>query len=114
MNVLIIDNNKAQQAYLKALVIHIEPTAMIYCTNCNSALRNIKTIHNLDYITLEQKLKISEGIELVPLIRETLPHCKIIMITTKCNPALKSKATELGISYLSKPIIPSNLKSLIS
>ncbi len=113
MNVLIIDNNKAQQTLLSAVIRRIEPTAQVFPSTCTSALRNIRTIPHLDYITLEQRLKESDGIELVPLIKENLPNCKIIMITTKCNTTLQAKASEIGINCLLKPISESKLRKII-
>lgn len=113
MNVLIIDNNTSQQTLLGSFIRKIDPTAQVFPSTCTAALRNINSIPYLDYIILEQRLKSLKGIELVPLIKEKLPNCKIIMISIRCNAELKAQTSKLGISCLLKPVKESLLKKLI-
>ncbi len=68
-----------------------------------------------EVILLDMKLHNESGLKLIPLFRNTLPNCNIILITGFASIATAVDAIKLGANeYLAKPIDSQTLLSAIA
>jgi FixJ family two-component response regulator len=63
-------------------------------------------------LVLDMSMPLMHGLEVQKRLREVSPHTQVIVLTAKDDPALRSRATNLGAArYLIKPVEDEELLS---
>lgn len=70
--------------------------------------------YEIDILLIDLNMPIMNGISVVKQLRETLPNCKVIIITGFDEFKFAQEALRLGVDeYLLKPVLPETLKGII-
>lgn len=79
-----------------------------------AAARALIAEHEITHAVLDMKLEDGNGLEIVPLIQERHPDCRIVMLTGFGNIATAVAAVKAGaMDYLPKPADPEQIASAL-
>ena len=109
---LIVDDDAPFRARL-ALVMQRQGFAVSDAEGVKAAARLIET-QNFTHVVLDMKLEDGNGLEIVPMIHQKTPECRVIMLTGFGNIATAVAAVKAGaIDYLPKPATPDAIASAL-
>ena len=77
--------------------------------------RRVINANNLTHAVLDMKLRDGSGLQIVEILKEQQPHCRIVMLTGFGNIATAVAAVKAGaIDYLPKPADPDAIIAALS
>lgn len=112
MRILIVEDDQVLSSVLKRRLSKYQFECLC-CTDHSDALLMCKQFEP-DLILLDMHLKTSSGLSLIPLLKNSVPHTRIILMTGFASIATAVQAIKLGADeYLAKPIDTQTLLSAI-
>lgn len=112
MTLLIVDDDAPLRGRL-ARVMQRQGFTVVDAEGVNAARKLIED-HDLTHAVLDMKLEDGNGLDIVPLIQERHPDCRIVMLTGFGNIATAVAAVKAGaMDYLPKPADPEQIASTL-
>ena len=112
MNLLIVDDDAPLRGRLMRVMERRGFT--VFDAEGVAAARKIIEEQTLTHAVLDMKLEDGNGLDIVPLIQEKSPDCRIIMLTGFGNIATAVAAVKAGaMDYLPKPADPEQIASAL-
>jgi two-component system sensor histidine kinase TorS len=85
VRVLLIDDNDANRLTLSALLA-AEAFDVTEGACLADARKSLTEAAAFDLVLLDRHLSDGQGSELIPIVRERLPHCKVIIVSGSAQP----------------------------
>ena len=112
MNLLIVDDDAPLRGRLSRVMARRGFT--VFDAESIATARTVIAEQNLTHAVLDMKLEDGNGLDIVPLIQEKFPDCRIVMLTGFGNIATAVAAVKAGaIDYLPKPADPEAIASAL-
>jgi len=87
---------------------------VIPCAGGRQAIAQLRT-HRADLVMVDLRMPDVEGLDVLYAIRDTDPHCQVVLMTSYASVETAVEAIKLGaIDYLSKPIDFNRLERLLN
>ena len=110
LKVLLIDDSKAIQAFVKDCFLNIPGMELITANNGKIGLETLEDEENIDCVFLDWEMPVMNGIETLAEIKKLFPKLIVIMMTSKNGALDIQKMLSLGASdYIMKPFTRDNL-----
>lgn len=102
---IIVDDSKMARQVLKQILLSVDFIVIDEIDNGGTALKVLKNpILHVDYLFIDVEMPVMDGMEVVKAIRDTLPECKIIMVTSHSDREKVQGLIQLRIDgYIKKP-----------
>ncbi|WP_185964496.1 response regulator [Aliikangiella marina] len=102
--VLIVDDSMVSRMMIKEIIMSQHPSWE--CIQAASAEKAIDACHHsqFDYITLDLSMPGRNGLDAAPEMIENQNNAKIALLTANIQSAIKEKADQLGLVFITKPI----------
>lgn len=111
MAILVVEGDIMVRAYLSDS-LRDQGHMVIQAVNADEALAILRSHLKVDLVLTDMRMRgMMDGVSLVRLIRAELPFLKVVMVATESP---DSEVRQLLDGYLSKPVRPSQLRSLVS
>ena len=113
-SLLIVDDSRAARMMMKHFVKAIWPDYTIMeAGNAEEALQVAVKLTADDYAILDYNMPGLTGVELATRLLAKLEANRIALVTANIQTAVRERAKELGLHYMTKPINPAKIKSLL-
>ena len=114
MKYLVTDDSKlARLSLIKSLKAHVSDADIYQATNGQEAI-NIVLEEKPDIVFLDLTMPIMDGYEALPLMIESHPNIKVIVISADVQERAKAKVIQLGAKlHMNKPINAAKMKELL-
>ena len=107
--ILIVDDSMMTQMMLNVIIKeHFPDWTVIQAKDAEEAQDKVAGV-SFDYATVDMNMPGLSGLELIPLLQISHPDAKIALLTANIQHSIKSRAEDLGIELLSKPIVESTI-----
>jgi len=102
--VLIVDDSMVSRMMIKEIIVSQYPGWE--CIQAASAEKAIDACRDtqFDFITLDLSMPGRNGLDAAPEIIENQDNAKIALLTANIQSAVKEKADEIGLFFITKPI----------
>lgn len=107
MTIMIVDDNKQMREFLKSYFASSE-NKIFECSNGKEALENYGSFVP-DYVLMDLKMPVMDGVEATHRIVQLFPNAKIIMVTEYDDKHLRDEAKKAGAKGY---ILKDNLSNL--
>lgn len=111
--ILVVDDSRVSRMLIRTIIAHAHPKAIILeAGNADEALLKIEG-QQVNLITLDLNMPGMDGLTLASKLLEKFPEAKIGLLTANIQEAIKNKAENLGILFISKPITEEKILAFI-
>ncbi|MCP3672937.1 MAG: response regulator [Gammaproteobacteria bacterium] len=112
-SVLIVDDSLVSRLMIKEIISSKYPDwEIVQAKNADDAITQ-SSGKSFDLITLDLNMPGRTGLEVAPELLALHPDVRIALLTANIQNAVKEKAQELGLEFLTKPIIPPSVIEFI-
>jgi len=114
MKYLVVDDSKlARLSLIKSLKAHIDNAEIFQAVNGAEAVEIVKN-EKPDIAFLDLTMPIMDGYEALPLMLESHPKLKVIVISADVQERAKTKVIELGAQlHVQKPINSDKMQDIL-
>jgi two-component system, NarL family, nitrate/nitrite response regulator NarL len=95
MKILIVDDNARMRKFIRT-TLSASTAEFAECADGESAVTRCNSFHP-DYVLMDLKMTLMDGIESTRLIKQTHPSTHVFMVTDHDDPALREKAAAAGV-----------------
>ena len=115
MNFLVVDDSKlARLSIIKSLNENVDNAAVSQAENGQEALDKIKS-ENIDVVFLDLTMPVMDGYEALPLMLESNPQIKVVVVSADIQPKAQERVMGLGaVMHTKKPINSEKMKDILS
>lgn len=114
MKYLVVDDSKlARLSLMKSLKAHVGEAEIFQAENGQIAVDTVNA-EKPDVVFLDLTMPVMDGYEALPLIIQTSPHIKVIVVSADIQEQAKTKVLDLGATaHVKKPINPDKMKEIL-
>lgn len=113
--VLIVDDSRAARMMLKHWLKAVRPDySVLEAGNAEEAMGHAPSLSSGDLAVLDYNMPGEDGITLASKLLSHMPSGRITLCTANIQDAVRKRAEDLGLSYMTKPLNPGKVKSILS
>ena len=103
-SLLIVDDSKLARMMIRNIVEQHHPEIDIQeAANADEALDQ-QNHHKFEYMTIDFNMPGMNGLDLADKLKNSQPGAEIYLLTANVQDAIRSKANDLGVKFIPKPI----------
>lgn len=112
--ILVVDDSRVSRMLIRTIIAHAHPKAtIIEAGNAEEALAKVENQLSITTATLDLNMPGMDGLTLASKLLERFPHARFGLLTANIQEAVKNKAENLGILFISKPITEEKILAFI-
>lgn len=75
---------------------------------------DIASNHHFQFITMDLNMPGMNGFDTAQKLRPQFPQAKMVLLTANIQESIKTKAADLGLDFIPKPITEKKIKAFIA
>ena len=115
LHILLVDDSSLARIIARRVVTDLVPDAIIMeAVNGEEAIKKVTAVNGqVSHVMMDLNMPGIDGFATITHILAEYPHCKFALCTANIQDAIASRAHEMGVSFIPKPIDREKLKTFI-
>lgn len=111
--ILVVDDSQLSRMMIKGFTLAAHPNwEVIEANDGLEALEKVKD-KDITWMTIDYNMPGMDGLTLAVKLQTLYPNANIALLTANIQDSIRAQASELGISYIQKPITESKIRAYV-
>ena len=111
---LIVDDSKLARKVIRTITGEVRPDLSIIEAGNGDEAREISSGQDIEIMTIDYNMPGMDGIALATEMKASNPQARIGLLTANVQEAVRSRAKDLEIEFIPKPITKDKLEGLLA
>ncbi len=113
-NCLIVDDSKLSRMMIQKFILQSHPDWHIEEASSGKEALELASSHDFQVITMDFNMPGMNGLDAAAQLRPQFPEAKIVLLTANVQESIQSKADDLGLDFIPKPITEEKIKTYVA